>query len=111
MKTHTSWIGIPDYVSYELDKFDVGFDVAIIDGPIVDEYGDFTRAGPLRYCVERMTPKSTVFVDDAKRSAETTLIRLLKLARPDLIIEMIQTEKGLCKITSAQRLRDDVEVN
>jgi hypothetical protein len=86
-------------MSYDLSSLELEFDVALIDGPIAGEFGIETRAVPVDWCVARLARGAVAYLDDAARPGEVEVIAAVKQDRPELIAEIIQTEKGLCKFS------------
>ncbi|MCL4768132.1 MAG: class I SAM-dependent methyltransferase [Hyphomicrobiaceae bacterium] len=99
--SHEPRLGLPAFNSYDLKGLADDFDVVLIDGPIV-YFGVATRSIPLEWCISRMGPGKTVYLDDAARPEETAVIEAIRISHPQLNIEFIETEKGLCKLTMPQ---------
>lgn len=98
MRDYTKQCGFPEFRSYDLKDFDLGFDVAIVDGPIVGEFGAGTRLVPLRWCTKNLTPGGTIYLDDASRKSERNAIEIIKMSTPNISFENITAEKGLLRI-------------
>ncbi|MGB2887241.1 MAG: hypothetical protein WBC04_06075 [Candidatus Acidiferrales bacterium] len=94
-----------DYESFMgLSKFASGsrrprnrLDIALVDGPIVGQFGGPTRAVPVSWCVERLTKGRITYLDDARRPEEKEVIAAIKRWKPEVIAELCDTEKGLYK--------------
>jgi predicted O-methyltransferase YrrM len=99
MREYKSFAEFPTFASYDLCGVDESFDVALVDGPIVIEFGAGTRIVPVSWCVDGLKEGRVVYLDDAHRSEEKTVIAAIKKSRPDVAVELSDTEKGLCKFT------------
>ena len=99
MRDYESFMGLSKFASYDLSGVETEFDVALVDGPIVGQFGGGTRAVPVNWCVERLAKGRVAYLDDAFRSTEKQVIAAIKKANPTLIAELLGTEKGLCKFT------------
>jgi predicted O-methyltransferase YrrM len=99
MREYKSFAEFPTFASYDLCGVDESFDVAVVDGPIVYQFGDGTRIVPVSWCVDRLQEGRVVYLDDAHRSAEKTVIAAIKKSRPDVAVELSDTQEGLCKFT------------
>ena len=78
-------------------------DLALIDGPPgIKDYGSLARGRPLQWALKHLKPKGTIFLDDANRPAEQSLLAKLMGEHDDLHCQMIYTEKGLAKLTFVQ---------
>ncbi|MGB2887240.1 MAG: class I SAM-dependent methyltransferase [Candidatus Acidiferrales bacterium] len=102
MRDYESCMGLPRFTSYDLGGLEKDFDIALVDGPIVGQFGGPTRAVPVGWCVERLTKGRVTYLDDAYRSAEKDVIAAIKMCKPNLIAEFCDAEKGLCKFTMNQ---------
>jgi len=75
----------------------------LIDGPPgIKDYGSLARGRPLQWALKHLKPKGTIFLDDANRPAEQSLLAKLMGEHDDLHWQMIYTEKGLAKLTFVQ---------
>jgi predicted O-methyltransferase YrrM len=92
-------LGFPAFRSYDLKDQELDFDVALVDGPIVPVFGPATRSVPLEWCVARLAGQRVVYLDDASRAAEQTVLDASKLIWQDVETELIRTEKGLARIS------------
>jgi predicted O-methyltransferase YrrM len=99
MREYKSFAEFPTFASYDLCGVDESFDVALVDGPIVFQFGAGTRMVPVSWCVDRLKKGRVVYLDDAHRSAEKTVIAEIKKSRPDVAVELSDTQEGLCKFT------------
>jgi predicted O-methyltransferase YrrM len=99
MSEHKSFAEFPTFVSYDLCGIDESFDVALVDGPIVYQFGDGTRIVPVSWCLERLKEGRAVYLDDAHRPQEKAVIAAIKKLRPDVVVELSDTQEGLCKFS------------
>ena len=75
---------------------DVQIDLALIDGPPgIRDYGALARLGPLDWALRHLKAGGTVFLDDAKRPAEQSIVAKAIEQHAGVISELIRTEKGL----------------
>lgn len=102
-REYETYKGFPRFISYDLSGLELEFDVALIDGPIVGQFGSNTRAVPTDWCLERLADKAAAYLDDAARPGEAEIIAAVKRDRPGLMAELIETEKGLCKFSLRAR--------
>jgi hypothetical protein len=101
MSEYKSFAEFPTFVSYDLCGIDESFDVALVDGPIVYQFGDGTRIVPVSWCLERLKEGRAVYLDDAHRPQEKAVIAAIKKSRPDIEVELTDTKQGLCKFTTS----------
>ena len=80
--------------SYDLGGVDVGFDVVVVDGPI-GELGIGTRSLPLNWAVERLGAGGSVYLDDAGRADERTMVACCRSKWRGIEEEWFDCEKGL----------------
>jgi hypothetical protein len=85
--------------SYDLRQLDVKFDVALVDGPIIAEFGAATRMAPLAWCIDRLRSGASVYLDDADRAEERLVVATLRAIHPDVQAERLDAEKGLVRLT------------
>jgi predicted O-methyltransferase YrrM len=90
--------------SYELCQLDAPFDVALVDGPITAKFGAATRLAPLEWCVRRLNPGGSVYLDDAARTEERQVVTSLLALHPDIKAENLDTEKGFVRLTRVSEL-------
>jgi precorrin-6B methylase 2 len=60
------------------------------------------RGRPLQWALKHLKPNGTIFLDDANRPAEQSLLAKLMDEQNDVHCQMIHTEKGLAKLTFVQ---------
>ncbi|MDR3570639.1 MAG: class I SAM-dependent methyltransferase [Candidatus Pacebacteria bacterium] len=99
LRHYPAQLGFQEFRSYDLAGVDLSFDVAFVDGPIVDQFGAATRLVPLRWCMERMKPGRAIYLDDAARQPERDIVSALKPSAAHLRFDLLQAEKGLLKIS------------
>jgi predicted O-methyltransferase YrrM len=99
MREYESHRGLSKFMSYDLSRLDLDFDVALIDGPIAGQFGVHTRVVPLEWCAARLKSGGVVFLDDTSRPGETEIIGIVKKLQKRLATEFLDTEKGLCRLT------------
>ena len=87
------------YHSYDLCQLDAQFDVALVDGPITAEFGAATRLAPLEWCVSRLHPGGSVYLDDAARTEERQVVATLIERHSGITAESLDTEKGFVRLT------------
>lgn len=87
--------------SYDLCRLDAQFDVALVDGPITERFGAATRLAPLEWCVSRLNPGASVYLDDAERAEERQVVAALRTRHPEIEVEFLDAEKGLVRIKGA----------
>lgn len=87
--------------SYDLDAYDYPFDVALIDGPIADKFGDATRSVPLAWALARLKSGSNVYLDDAGRPGEKQVVEQILRTCGEVLEETIDSEKGLLRFRRA----------
>lgn len=85
--------------SYDLTNISAQFDIAVVDGPITSKHGAATRLVPLEWCLARLSPGGSVYLDDANRSEEQQLVKYVEMNWGDVRIDRIATEKGLARFT------------
>lgn len=103
---HPSQPGLPAFLSYDLSHQEVEFDVALVDGPISPIHGAGSRSVPLQWCLARLHPGQVIYLDDASRAEERTMIRAVAPAWPGCRFDMIETEKGLLRISCLNPIAD-----
>lgn len=101
MRQYESRLGLAAFSSYDLGELNVDFDVALVDGPVTGQFGEATRSVPLDWCVGRLQGERVVYLDDAGRAAEASVIRASKQRWVGLDVDMIETEKGLLRLRSS----------
>ncbi|MGH9416993.1 MAG: class I SAM-dependent methyltransferase [Terriglobales bacterium] len=94
MRNYPPWHGLPAFRSYDLGGLDEQFEVALVDGTIVAEFGNATRAVPLIWCLERPQNGASIFLDDANRPPERAIAKALRLDWTALEIEHCQPRKA-----------------
>ncbi len=99
MKRYGPRLGLPEFQSYDLSSADVDFDIALIDGPPVGQYGAASRSVPLDWCIDRLKSSCEIYLDDADRHAERSVIKGSGPVWSGLHVEALCTEKGLLKIS------------
>lgn len=85
--------------SYDLSERDVSFDIALVDGPITAEFGAATRMAPLEWCIRRLSPEASIYLDDAGRIEEKEIIAALRASHPNIAVDSLDAEKGLVRIS------------
>ena len=110
MRKYEPRFGLAEHESYDLTSLDVDFDVALIDGPPVSQFGVATRSVPLDWCVARLDGDRVVYLDDAARDAEQKAIQCSKYDLSDFNVEMIDTEKGLLRLRRLSTLSKKMPV-
>ncbi|MBL8908555.1 MAG: class I SAM-dependent methyltransferase [Rhizobiales bacterium] len=98
LRDYDGFGGFRPFRSYDLSNEDHQFDVALIDGPITDLFGDATRSVPLKWSLSRLTGGSNIYLDDAARSGERTIARQLRESGEVILEEHIDCEKGLLRL-------------
>jgi len=103
LKEYRGFHGFPPFHSYDLSSIDseAAFDVALIDGPI-STHGPATRAVPLAHCIEMMTEDCVVYLDDAARAGEQSVLRHFSKTTPKVAFTYLRTEKGLARLSPAR---------
>ena len=71
-------------VSYRLSHLDTPLDIAVVDGPPAQLFGEHTRVVPLEWAIEHMRPGASVYADDLNRPGERQAVAALRAAHPDL---------------------------
>ena len=94
MHDYESCMGFPKFASYDLSGLETDLDVALVDGPIVGQFGEGTRAVPIRWCIERLAEGRVAYLDDAYRSAEKQVIAAIKRSNPNLIAEFCEAKRA-----------------
>jgi predicted O-methyltransferase YrrM len=84
--------------SYDLCQLDAQFDVALVDGPITAKFGAATRLAPLEWCVSKLNPSGSIYLDDAERAEERQIVAALCALHPEIEVEFLDTEKGLVRV-------------
>jgi precorrin-6B methylase 2 len=87
-----------EFSSYDLADFEVDFDVAVVDGPIVGEFGSATRIVPIEWALKRLRGEGAVYLDDASREDELHIIQTSIVGRSGLDVTTLETEKGLLRL-------------
>ena len=87
--------------SYDLCQLDAEFDVALVDGPITAKFGAATRLAPLEWCVSRLNPGGSIYLDDAERAEECQVVVALRALHPEIEVEFMDAEKGLVRVKGA----------
>ncbi len=98
MRKYGTRLGLPEFTSYDLSDVDVDFDLALIDGPIMHQFGAATRSVPLDWCVNRLRNDCVIYLHDAARSEEASIVKGSKNKWLNVDLEMIGTEKGLLRL-------------
>ena len=85
--------------TYDLTALSVpAIDIALVDGP-PGHLAPHTRLGPLEWAVHRLSRGGVAFLDDSARPAEQEVLALLQTRQQGLCVTLLDTEKGLAKIT------------
>lgn len=84
--------------SYDLRELEAQFNVALVDGPFTAKFGAATRLAPLEWCVSRLHPGGSVYLDDAARNEERQVVTSLLALHSDIKEESFNTEKGLVRL-------------
>jgi len=98
LSSYESRFGLPAFKSYDLTRQTGDFDIALVDGPITPRFGAATRAVPLEWCLTRLSAQNAIYLDDAARWQERSVVDGLAGSFPAVEINFIATEKGLYRL-------------